>query len=87
VVTAFRHRSILACVAVGLILGGALGNLTDRAVRGSWLRGHVVDFVDPHVWPIFNVADASIVVGALLLALSGALTDRRERLSQVPDDA
>ncbi len=87
VVTAFRHRSLLACVALGLILGGALGNLTDRAVRGPWLRGRVVDFVDPHVWPIFNVADACIVVGALLLALAGVLTDRRERLAQVTDDA
>jgi signal peptidase II len=50
-------------VALGLILGGALGNLTDRLARG-W----VVDFLDFRVWPVFNLADSSVVVGALLLA-------------------
>ena len=68
VATAFRHRSVLSAAALGLILGGALGNLTDRAARGPGLRGRVVDFVDVHVWPVFNVADSAIVVGALLLA-------------------
>jgi signal peptidase II len=88
VVTAFRHRSVLACVATGLILGGALGNLTDRVTRGSGLRGTVIDFVDPHIWPIFNVADACIVVGALLLALAGVLGEREERTAaEVTDDA
>jgi signal peptidase II len=70
VATAFRHRNLLAAFALGLILGGALGNLTDRIVRGGGFTGHVVDFVDLHVWPIFNVADAAIVVGAILLAIS-----------------
>jgi signal peptidase II len=68
VATAFRHRDPLAAAALGLVLGGALGNLTDRALRGPGLRGRVIDFVDLHVWPVFNVADAAIVVGALLLA-------------------
>lgn len=67
VATAFRHRDPVVAVALGLILGGALGNLTDRALRGPGLSGQVIDFVDPHIWPIFNVADASIVIGALLL--------------------
>ena len=45
-----------------LILGGAIGNLIDR------LRfGHVVDFIDLHFWPVFNVADSCITVGAVLL--------------------
>ncbi len=58
-------------VALGLVLGGALGNLTDRLVRGDgFLSGRVVDFIDVHVWPVFNLADSAIVVGALLLALS-----------------
>ncbi len=70
VATAFRRRSALAAVALGLVLGGALGNLTDRAVRAPGLRGRVIDFIDLHVWPIFNVADAAIVVGAVLLAVS-----------------
>jgi signal peptidase II len=71
VATAWRHSSSLVAIALGMILGGALGNLTDRIVRDpSFLRGRVIDFIDLHVWPVFNLADASIVVGAALLALS-----------------
>jgi signal peptidase II len=70
VVTAFRRRSPLQSVALGLILGGALGNLTDRAVRGPGLSGQVVDLFDVHIWPVFNVADSGIVIGAALLAWS-----------------
>ena len=69
-VTAFRRRSALASVGLGLVLGGALGNLTDRIVRGPGLRGRVVDFIDFHIWPVFNLADAAIVAGALVLAFS-----------------
>jgi signal peptidase II len=53
---------------LGLILGGALGNLGDRLFRGD--HGSVVDFVDLHFWPTFNLADASIVVGCGLLLVS-----------------
>jgi signal peptidase II len=67
VVTSTRARSRLQAVALGLILGGALGNLTDRLVRGPAFRGRVVDFVDIHVWPVFNLADSAIVIGAILL--------------------
>src|SRR3954452_1654456 len=45
---------------VGVIVGGALGNLADRARIGA-----VIDFIDPRFWPAFNVADASIVLGIL----------------------
>lgn len=69
--TAWRHTSRVVGVSLGLVLGGALGNLTDRAFRASGLRGRVVDFVDLHVWPVFNVADSAIVVGAILLAWVG----------------
>lgn len=48
--------------ALGFILGGTLGNLVDRL-----FRGRVVDFLDFRVWPVFNVADMALVVGALLL--------------------
>lgn len=65
--TSFRHRSRLHAAALGLVMGGALGNLTDRVIRGPALRGRVVDFVDLHVWPVFNLADSAIVVGALLI--------------------
>jgi signal peptidase II len=70
VVTAFHRRSVLSSIALGLILGGALGNLADRVLRGPGLRGHVVDFIDLHVWPVFNAADSAVVIGAILLAVS-----------------
>jgi signal peptidase II len=79
VATAFRERSTLAAVALGLILGGALGNLTDRIVRGPRLSGHVVDFIDVHVWPVFNLADSVIVIGAGLLAWSSIRDGRADR--------
>jgi len=77
VASSFRLRNALAAVSLGLILGGAFGNLTDRAVRGDGLlSGRVVDHIDFHVWPVFNLADSAIVIGALLLAVGGI---RRER--------
>jgi signal peptidase II len=77
VASSFRLRNGPTAVALGLILGGAFGNLTDRAARGDGLlSGRVVDFIDFHIWPVFNVADSAIVIGAVLLALSGI---RRER--------
>ena len=53
---------------VGMLLGGALGNLVDRAREGA-----VIDFIDPPAWPAFNLADSSIVLGvlALLYVLEG----------------
>jgi len=68
---ATTQRPALA-VAVGLVLGGALGNLADRLFRGErWLKGAVVDFVDLRVWPVFNVADAAITCGCVLLLWVG----------------
>ena len=52
----------LLWLPVGLLLGGALGNLADRAREGA-----VIDFIDPVFWPAFNLADAMIVVGVLTL--------------------
>ena len=58
--------------ALGLVLGGALGNLGDRIFRDpGLLRGAVVDFVDLRVWPIFNLADAAITSGCVLLLVLG----------------
>jgi signal peptidase II len=78
VVTAHRHTRPSTAVALGLVLGGALGNLTDRVLRGPGIRGHVVDFVDIGPWPVFNVADSAIVIGAVLLAWSGSRARRQE---------
>jgi len=51
----------------GLVLGGILGNLTDRIFRApSFLQGHVIDWIQLPSWPVFNVADSAIVVAAVL---------------------
>lgn len=63
---AWRAASAGLAVALGLVLGGALGNLADRALRGH--HGEVVDFLTFTHWPTFNVADAAITVGVLLSA-------------------
>jgi signal peptidase II len=59
---------------VGLLLGGALGNLADRARQGA-----VIDFIDPVAWPAFNLADACIVIGVLGLLY---VVEGRERLAR-----
>ena len=53
----------LGKLSLGLILGGTVGNLIDRLSYG-----YVTDFIDIGIWPVFNIADSSVVVGALLLA-------------------
>jgi signal peptidase II len=64
-------------VGIGLVLGGAVGNLVDRALRdgSGFMGGRVVDFVDLQWWPVFNVADVAIVVGAVLLVVSAGDDD------------
>jgi signal peptidase II len=74
------HPSWLWSTSLGLQLAGALGNLTDRLTLG-----HVVDFIDVGSWPIFNVADASLIVGMALLGWI-ILVGRTERQSPIPDD-
>lgn len=57
-------------VGLGMILGGAMGNLVDRFFRAPGpLRGHVVDFLSIGWWPVFNVADPAVVGGAILLVV------------------
>jgi signal peptidase II len=61
-------------VALGALLGGALGNLVDRLFRSPGpLRGEVVDFLELPSFPVFNVADSAIVVGASLMVLLSML--------------
>ena len=77
--TASRMRSAAWAVALGLVLGGALGNLGDRIFREPGVgRGHVVDWISlfgpmGEHWPIFNLADSAIVCGAILAALVSML--------------
>jgi signal peptidase II len=59
----WRHRDMpWLWLPVGMLLGGALGNLADRAREGA-----VIDFIDPVAWPAFNVADSCIVIGVFAL--------------------
>lgn len=82
-----RLHSRAWAVGLGLLIGGALGNLTDRFFRAPGAgRGHVVDFLELPHWPIFNVADICVVTAACLIALlsirgiaiDGSRADRRE---------
>lgn len=66
-------ESSLLTLGLGLQLGGAVGNLADR-IR----LGHVTDFIDLRFWPVFNLADSSIVVGVTVLAFFLFLTGRQE---------
>ena len=80
VVRAPRVHNRLTGVALGLVLGGALGNLVDRIARppGAF-RGRVIDFIDLHWWPVFNVADSAVVIGAVLLLISSYRAERRAK--------
>ncbi|PYC87819.1 signal peptidase II [Streptomyces tateyamensis] len=65
-----RLYSLPWAVALGLLLGGALGNLTDRLFRSPGvLRGHVVDFISVQHFAVFNLADSAIVCGGILVVL------------------
>jgi signal peptidase II len=77
IVASSRVRDRLNSVALGLVLGGALGNLVDRLFRAPGpFRGRVIDFIDFRVWPTFNVADSAVVIGALLLAIASFRSER-----------
>jgi signal peptidase II len=77
--TARRLRSLPWAITLGLLLGGATGNLLDRLLRSPGpLRGHVVDWIELPHWPVFNLADSAIVCGgviAVLLATKGLQID------------
>jgi lipoprotein signal peptidase len=77
--TSRRIRSTAWAVALGLLLGGAAGNLSDRLFRSPGpLRGYVVDWIQVPHWPVFNLADSAIVCGgllAVLLAVRGTRID------------
>ena len=82
-----RQPGRLSDTAVGLIVGGAVGNLIDRLFRQEgWLRGGVVDFVDLQWFPIFNVADAAITVGGGLLVLASYLHGRAAPAETVSEE-
>ncbi len=72
-----KTSSRLAQCAFGLVIGGAIGNVIDRLFREeAWMRGAVVDFIDLQWWPVFNVADMGVTVGAVLLIFHSVFGDR-----------
>lgn len=83
-----RLVSMWWAVALGLMLGGALGNLLDRVFRSpAPLQGHVVDFLRLPNWPVFNVADMSLVTAAVLIVVLSLLNvpyDRPREASKDP---
>ena len=91
--TSRRLHSMAWAVTLGLLLGGAAGNLTDRLLRSPGVfRGEVVDWIQLPHWPVFNVADSCIVCGgflAVLLAARGIRLDgsRDVRVSSGEDTA
>ena len=79
------RRLSLPPVLLGMIVGGAIGNLADRAARSGdgFLGGAVVDFIDLQWWPVFNAADSAIVVAGVILVL----TAPRYRSPQSADES
>ncbi|MFT4008921.1 MAG: signal peptidase II [Nocardioidaceae bacterium] len=84
-----RLRSPMWAIGLGALLGGVLGNLTDRVFREpGFLRGHVVDFFQVPHWPVFNVADICINVAAAVIILQAVrgvgIDGRRHRAAGDP---
>jgi len=71
---AWRTTGRAMSVSLGLIMGGAAGNLVDRLLRHH--GGQVIDFIDVQWWPVFNVADAAISCGVVLALALSVLADR-----------
>jgi signal peptidase II len=66
-------------IPLGMVLGGGIGNVIDRIFRDT--DGRVVDFIDLHWWPVFNLADASIVIGVGIILLLSARPRARSEAS------
>jgi signal peptidase II len=76
-VAARRSQSTFTSIVLGLIIGGASGNLTDRLIRHH--SGAVIDFIDPRIWPVFNIADAAVSIGVVLAIVAGLFSGETHR--------
>ncbi|MFM7494406.1 MAG: signal peptidase II [Acidimicrobiaceae bacterium] len=77
-----KTTSQFSVVGTSMLIGGALGNVVDRMFRGEkWLAGAVVDFIDLQWFPVFNIADSAVTVGAAILIFASVATSRRARKS------
>lgn len=73
-----KATSRLSVIGTSMLIGGALGNVVDRMFRGEkWLAGAVVDFIDLQWFPVFNVADSAVTVGAAMLIFASVATSRK----------
>lgn len=72
-----KNKRTVYNFSLGLMLAGAMGNLIDRL-----FLGHVIDFIDFRIWPVFNVADSAITVGAVLLGYSLLRTNDKAQMSK-----
>lgn len=83
VISLRRVTNTMTLLATGLIIGGAVGNIIDRLVRGdAWLRGSVIDFIDFQWWPIFNVADMCVMIGAAMMLFGVSRSPRQISATQ-----
>jgi signal peptidase II len=74
-----QRMGILAFIGLGLIIGGAVGNLLDRIFRGE-----IIDYIDLGWWPVFNVADVAILVGAIIVLVVYSRELWRQGVQQEP---
>ena len=83
-----RNGSRLSAVGIGLVIGGAVGNVVDRVFRSGegLLGGAVVDFIDLQWWPVFNVADMAVTIGGVILVVGSVLAGRRAPAEDGTDD-
>jgi len=73
------RKSSFYNISLSLILAGALGNLIDRLIRG-----HIIDFLDFRIWPVFNLADSAITIGAILLGYAILIESNNKTLNTKP---
>jgi signal peptidase II len=72
-----KANTNLSLVGTAMLIGGALGNVVDRLFRGEkWLAGSVIDFIDLQWFPVFNIADSAVTLGAAMLITSSVVTSR-----------
>ena len=72
-----KANTNLSLVGTAMLIGGALGNVVDRLFRGEkWLAGSVIDFIDLQWFPVFNIADSAVTLGAAMLIISSVVTSR-----------
>jgi len=73
-----KPMSMMTIIGTGLLVGGACGNILDRMFRGNgWMSGAVVDFIDLQWFPVFNVADSAVTIGAGFLILGAFIARSR----------